>query len=494
MIRLQAGVYGLALVAGCANLAEDLGTATGGTADTGADAAADSVALRLDVYPSSGVQGVEPQSFSIARGPSMQGLHVDLQPTRRVSGVITGYEATPYMDVQVPGETVPVVANVTVIQPGTVAGASTNTSDRGTYSLQVPAGEGYQISVVPSEPALLPFVVSTDQVIDADRNYSLDIDFGVPVWGTVTMSDGSPAPTGTRVRLVDPVTGVVGASVEVDEAGRYMLRAEPGGVVVEVYGEAGSYIPTIETEAEATDPDGVQVDIDLGTLAPVVVQGRLIDSSGKVLEQAPVRFTARSLDGARGSLEVETDTDVNGRFSTQLLPGQWTVEYIPPYEADGISSPLEESLSVSTSDINLGTVKLPDRVSYTGRVLSPDGPALAGVIVTAREIGFDHYVYSTVTDDFGDFELDLPQTPVELSFAPPGGTFAVTFETVDDPTTSGQDHWLEWGTRLSGTVTYQNEAVPLSLIEIRDADDVLYGSTLTGEDGSFSIRIDIPGD
>jgi hypothetical protein len=204
-----------------------------------------------------------------------------------------------------------------------------------------------------------------------------------------------------------------------------------------------------------------------------------------------VLLTSTALDGADGTLEVETSTDDNGSFVARLIPGQFSVAILPPYEAP--SSPRVVSLAAQLGSTDMGIVQLAGLAPVRGVVSLPDGVGLAaGVSVTATQIGWSEYAWSTVTDEAGTYELLIPATDVELVCTPPASTEAATTR-VDVPLGGDGSVVLANGTGLQGVVQSATGVSSYTLVEVHDAvSDLVLGTALTNADGVFHVVVDMP--
>jgi len=484
----------LCLLPACSELnldmASELRTGDAASQDTGGGAD-ESALIVVDILPSGDAHGALPQSF-IIDGESRTGLDLELAPTIDISGTILGFSATPMLPtVGVPGDSnMPIAAQVSITQENSIAGQLSHTDEDGQYSLRLPAGTAYQGSVVPEDPVLLPFFTLPDETFTESTTLDVDLPYGVAVHGTVQQSDGSALPATATVVLIDPVTGVMGARAAVGDRGEYMLRALPGTLELTLLADSTGYIPSVRRTVEILEGDSIiQQDLDVGILEPTLVQGTLTSPSGVTLSGGLVRFKAIELESAHGSLTIVTKSITNGAFLTQLLPGRWSVEFIPPYDADSDLSPLGMELEVSEDEVHLGTIKLPGRVSIFSQVLDADLIPQAGVIVTAREMGFDGYTYSATSSANGELRLAVPPVPLTISMMPPDSESAITWFDLISPDSASPEFMLERGQILEGYVRLAGDPVSHSLVEIRDGLNHALGTTLTDEDGHFAVRL-----
>lgn len=489
MSRRTARLCLLAALTACAS-SKDAGFDTGFS--TGFDVEAVD-ALRLDVYPS-GATSLLPQSFTVTRTET-ESIAFELAPTVEVTGTITGTLPSP-IDITVPGEdAAAVVARVSLSIPGTIASAATTSSADGAYDLLVPASAtGYRLVAVAEDPVQLPLFVEDGLSITAPTTLDADLGLGAAVWGHVLQSDGTPIPSGATVRLVDETTGEAGPSATLESDGGWLLRALPGRYTLQVRGEGASVVPTLTDTLRITEDDLTRmVDFDAGFIDTGRVAGVITDSSGVPIDDAEVRFTAIQLpDVIEGATaEVSTDTDRNGLFARELVRGTWLMEVIPSYARTIESSPTSAIIEVDGPDVNLGSTALPDRLKVQATVTETGGNA-TGIVITAQERGFDHYTYTATTDASGDFRLDLPDVPLELTIQPPDGERPVTRLLVDRPAALAQVPLETEGSRLGGRLTQPGGAgLAFALVEVRGAGGALLGTTLTDGSGDFTLTVGV---
>lgn len=451
--------------------------------------------LRLDVYPSGDNPDLLQQSIILDEVRGALG-ELQLAPTVVLEGTITGFDASPHVDVVVPGqEDVPVWATIRVSQPLGISGDALETSEDGEYAMMLPAAEGYVLSVVPLDPALLPFLVDPDLLLSADTTLDVSLDYGAPVWGWVLQSDGSRIGTKADVHLEEPTTGVAGPYVEVDDNGYFMLRAQPGLYRLVLTGESASYLPALSQVVAVEAGTGAEVDVDVGLLDTRWVSGRIVDQDGQPVEQARIRCTSVDLLDANGVATVETESISTGAFSTRLLPGSWRCELIPAFDPSGGLAPTEIVVDVEEREVDLGSLTLPDRILLRIQVDDPSGAPAPNVVVTAQEKDFDNYTYTGTTDVSGTLEIALPPTALDLTLNPSTSSHAITHYSLLDPSeavASTLSLPLRDGTLFSGRLSAEGAPASYALVEVRDTEGNLYGTTFTDEEGAFSASIELP--
>lgn len=476
-----------ALVAAGCSSSKDAGLELGA-----ADSTSTGFPARLDVHPA-GDSEIQPQSFPIA--DIAEGtVAVTMASSIVITGTVTGYEIAPMADVEVPGNAnVPVQATVRAHLPGTIVDVSTSTDRDGEWQLELPAGQGYVLSVHPEVPAPLPLSVETDLSLLGSQRRDLELDAGVPVFGQVAQTDGAPLPDGAQARLRHDRSGVEGLPTTLSSDGRYLLRALPGEYTLIIDGERTSAMPTIELPLEVSQDDtGIEQNLSVGTLDLAFVEGRIFDAEGDDVDQVVVRFHADSLDGGltvAATATHETTTNNDGEFRRGLLPGQWTVEVIPPFDDDGAASPLRFSLEVEPDqDVDLGNIELPRRTTAAGLVTDASGNPVSGAIVSFTERGFDGHTYSQTTRGDGQFTRRTPAVPMELTLVPPTPNTAVTRLVVEDPSDLPRLE-LDEGVPFSGKVEAEGAPLDFALIEVYDDGGAFLGSTVTNGEGSFQLRV-----
>ena len=450
------------------------------------------IRLRLDVLPTVAVdEDLDPQSFWLADEADWQDMRLELQPTVEITGSMTGFSANPY-GVQVPGAAdVPVLGDVTVYQPDTIVSSTVQTDDAGAFSIRLPAGEGYQIAALPTEPPELPFYIEGDLSISSDEDLGeISLGYGDPIFGTVTNSSGEAIDC--TVRLIDAATGIQGGATQTDSSGFYMLRAEPGEYIVQTEPATGSTLPTIqEMVSFEEDAGGAQVDINVGEISPFLISGIPRSATGQTMYNAVVRLTSSALFQSSGSMVVETETNQSGEFLVYALPGEWTLEIIPPAEITDLTGPLEQAIQIGSADTNLGLIPLAEQVNLRREVLTAESYPAVNVLVTFVEQGFNNATYTAYTDSTGMLDVMVPDVPLDVRLTLTQGTAsAVTRRELLNPAVESESSWqLSSGVVLSGTITRPTDESGFSVIEVYDDSGEFYGSALTGADGAFSFSI-----
>jgi len=125
------------------------------------------------------------------------------------------------------------------------------------------------------------------------------------------------------------------------------------------------------------------------------------------------------------------------------------------------------------------------------QVLDFEGNPLSGALIQARELRFGGETFETYTGPAGTFTMDVSDTLLRWTLIPPDPSFgAITFEEAWPQDLDGGMLQAAEGVKLSGCVAAQGEALPFTLVEVRDEEEQLYGSILTDSLGCFFLGVD----
>jgi hypothetical protein len=502
------------LVVGCACSCDGSGMEdSGGNPNTDAPGdylPIDPADLRIDVTPFTDT--VAAQTWSPRAGTAWSNLSIQLAPLVQVTGVIHGYVPTP-TSITVPGEEDAIEADVVAFVPGTRNSDGTRSSaDTGRYTLQLPAGTGYMLGVVPTN-AQLPFVALANQTFTRDTDAPFELTESGAIFGyvvdrvpnidacayTVDEEESTCGVRGARVQLVESETGIGGPVYETEADGYFLLKTLSGAVYdleVSQGDSAPAPIPHVVSAKIWAEPgQNTRVDVQLGErTANTYLQGHVVDDDGNNVEDVVVRATATSLTRANGTLTIETETDRSGRFDEAILPGHWTIELIPPYDASLSLSPKTLDVEVKDGGLDLDDQTLLPRVAVATTVIDPStGIGVTGAAVSIREIGYDGYTFDAISDATGFVSLEATAVPVEVTVTPPSETGrAVTHFTYGGPNEIPAELPLAVGTIFAGSVSAPSVLDGGALLELRLAgEDEPFAAVQTGEDGTFSFRVDV---
>ena len=70
--------------------------------------------IRLDITPSDASSGLLPQSFILSAEDDWQNIELTLRPTTVLDGYVHGFSIYPYIDTTLPGEDLPVEAQIQI--------------------------------------------------------------------------------------------------------------------------------------------------------------------------------------------------------------------------------------------------------------------------------------------------------------------------------------------------------------------------------------------
>lgn len=479
----------LTLLLGCAEY--ELAAESFDDAPTGGRGLQEQYTLRVDVYPgaSEGVASL-PQSFFDVSFDSSYGYNaaLALQAPVRLTGQLSGFDANPNA-IGVPGQDSLVTGFVEAFVPGTPMDRVVATDEEGGFDLELVPASGYTLAVIPELPAELPFLVLEDQTVDANIDLSTYLDYGLPVYGQITVAQNTPLNQGVA-RLLHTETGVTGPSVPVDE-GFFMLRAYPGSYTLQIFDPADRYLPVLEKSVIVSGESvtGVQIDFDLPGLSQVVTTGEVKDPEGRAYEGVEVRFTSLSLRGLpEGSHSSTVTSNESGLFIARLPPGTYQMDFVPPFGDDISSTQISEAVLETNQELGVQTL---EPLILVQSQITHEGQGVGATLVRAQEIDGGGRVFQTTAADDGYFSLPVSAGALEWTFTPPTGSAAAT--TIDTRQASEMVERdripLDDGVLLQGQVTFEGEALPFSVVDIRDAQDTLWAQTVTDANGAFLVRV-----
>lgn len=457
------------------------------------------VDLRIDVYPPSvGADGTDlgllPQSFRGVGASTGWDVSLPLLDPVRLNGGLTGYVVNETADVAIPGDAQRIRGVFEAHVPDTIMARSVATDIDGEFRLDVVPNDDYTLGWIPEAQYGLPFLVTSADALQTDTDLSVELDAGLPVYGRVTHSDdGLPTPSGTVVQPIDVRTGIAGPITEVDASGEYAIRLYPGDYELLVWHPDNLFFPEQRVALNVADADGRRLDVHYSTLSTPTLVSEVHDADGVPRANVSVRIVSTSLQGTPdGSLTVETETGPNGLFAARLVPGNYVIELIPGYEA-AVGPVRFEDIDIRT-DMDLGSLTVPARPTVEASVVGPTGAPVPDTLVRAQERGFYGYVYETTTDELGEFALPVADTDLVWTFEPPAAAGLATTFVTGGPEAVDQDRVdIAEGELITGTVTWQGDAVPYALVDVRDDEDRLFATASTDADGIFEIRVDVTG-
>ncbi|MGB0678812.1 MAG: hypothetical protein ACPGUV_04035 [Polyangiales bacterium] len=324
------------------------------------------------------------------------------------------------------------------------------------YALRTINAVRYEVEVLPQgdDERLLPPARFRDVVIDApegsarfDIRYEADlVAFSGRVFGTA--DGGAPVPEdGLRVRAVRREDGEVISSTDISggagrEAGAFFIRLDPSWTtcddcfVIE-FSAAGDrpLFPTVWVDPRTFLAGVGTPSVQVPKVSPVQLAGQaLAAENGRPLGGAVLSFTSDNVlnmkSGLIGKFQVQTLSDAEGRFSVELLPGDYDVVMTPEQSDNAAVHVVRHTVGPVSSQL---TLQARERVSFGGEVRTWDGrrvPA-AAVVATAQRQGplseltaaavFGRSQEGTTTAD-GNFALALDEGGYDLQLRPAQGS------------------------------------------------------------------------
>jgi hypothetical protein len=491
-------VAALLLFAGCIGGTFD--TAVGTGRPRAMDGMVEPGTLRLDVSPADDALGLLPQSFILAPADYVEVDQVtrELSPTVSLSGTLTADTLQGWgIAASASG---PLAATVSAQRTSLRQGGAASTDENGQFAFSLPGAQPYSITITPRDATQTPLTVFANRNVGQDMQLDELISAGAPLYGRVADYSADERAGEVAMHLERDDTGARSATFYSDSQGWYVARAEPGyayTLVVEGSADApDGPIPTLRLPVTIEGAEGANLDVDVGARAGVSLRFRVQEEDGTRVSRPRARATSERLE--LGTLEVEVEGQDDGWITFTLPPGTWTIEVIPGHDRPDLSPRVMESVEVQAGeDVDLDPQVLAPSARLSGVVYdaSEAHQPAADVSITAHATGYGGYTFSTVTDEDGHYTMQVPRTALRLEATPADpGLGAFTY--VDADLQDGEmelDLDLPAGTALSGTLTSDGKPVPYAHVLVYDhVYGILLARTLTGADGSYAVRVDVP--
>lgn len=265
----------------------------------------------------------------------------------------------------------------------------------GAFSVELAPGS-YQVTVRVEDNAVPLFSVADLEVTEG----TLVFDIALPdpetyfnVTGSVVRQgeeDRTIPLRGASIILVSPETGVVMSTTGETVDGVFSVQVPPAEAAYGVRispGDDGEPVPDLTLETVL-----IEGDTDLGEL----VAGGWADAVDVTNWRVEgVNGEAQAIDGAavfflqeleHGRFSRITFANEEGRFSSSLIPGDYTVTLIPPEDLIWAAGSFSLTVNESTQE---QAFPLPHKPTLQGFVLAPTGMPVDGVTVIAESVDPD---------------------------------------------------------------------------------------------------------
>ncbi|MFI5454183.1 MAG: carboxypeptidase regulatory-like domain-containing protein [Isosphaerales bacterium] len=301
------------------------------------------------------------------------------------------------------------------------------TDEQGRYPISLPGDFSYFI-VVTAHPGFAPIELRW-LAPEIPENYTLALEHGVPIGGTVRDDQGRPI-AGARVLLKVNAptprgrpnayvsTGAEVAAAITDAEGRWRSEALPA-----------STGPGVRLDVELAHPDHVTVEQLISAeqaraLTSVQVMEPGVSLAGTVLspDGGPVaEATVVVVQQHRVGMLTRVKTDQNGRFHTGRFLDLKFSETMLTVQAQGFASAVRRVKITPTTPPQV--VQLAPRRPLRGHVVDAQGRTVAGAVVSSTQgLGNGPLDWEAETDENGRFEWpDAPAFGTILldAFKPP---------------------------------------------------------------------------
>jgi hypothetical protein len=250
-----------------------------------------------------------------------------------------------------------------------------------------------------------------------------------------TAEEGAPQ-AAVQVQAFDEAGGTHSLPAITDEDGQFCValalphEGHDALVTLRVSG-LDRLSPTLEQLVMVTSGQSHhEIDVHVGSYgAPVEVTGQILDVLGDPVSGASVSFTGEVTTGGRFSAVASTNDE--GIYTVALLAGVYRARAVPRPEShagaveilDFVVDPAKPDEADSPFDR-----PLPDRPTLSGRVLGPGADRMPVPEVEVRaelsvsatsDGGARNRLFTTLTDEYGYFDLPLDPGEYRLHVRPP---------------------------------------------------------------------------
>ncbi|MBT3220626.1 MAG: carboxypeptidase regulatory-like domain-containing protein [Proteobacteria bacterium] len=453
--------------------------------------------FRLDVYPPEDMVDEDgksinalPQSFPDQNTDSPNLGNINLSSPILVSGILSGYNVTPWLDAEIPGTETTVEAQVSLALANTIQSYHVTTNENGYFSSHVVPGLDYTVSFVPEDPNV-PFASQSASLQSSKTDLDISLGYGNPLWGLVTDKNGIPLED-VPIRAINDI-GIASSTTLTDEQGQYSLRLNSGTYQLQALGResAMGHDPVITIDEVEIDTVGAQVNIEYSNIALTPLGGGVVDEDGNPVDDVTVRFLSTSLDNYTDAAAVafDVETNANGNFDTRLLPGTYEVELLPPADGQHTAKSMGE-IEVGEQSKNIPTETLDSFVQWSG-YMTLRGMDVPNARLHCTENGYANRHWSAIADDSGYFSIAVPQSSIECVATPPGSRvdLAVTDAKLNLSEDTELDLEFEDGVEVTGTLLLDGEPIQWAVLEVRGSNNQLYALALSDEEGTFTFRL-----
>lgn len=239
---------------------------------------------------------------------------------------------------------------------------------------------------------------------------------------------------GLQVRAIEVDTERVVSSIgETDEDGRVTLRI--GQTSSDYLIRVTSSVGRDPFPAVSVDPEVVLADdrerkiIYIPRLRPIQASGRVQDVQNAPVAGATVRFLSTGIFGGtqlglEGSFSASAVTSEDGTFSTELLPGFYSISVTPPGDIGNTWGVLTSEAAVAGEITSIETLTVPPQVGLRGWVSTFREEVAPGVTVVARARPITdsiatHRSQEVVSNSIGAFAMSVDEGVYDMSVKVP---------------------------------------------------------------------------
>lgn len=411
-----------------------------------------------------------------------------------LSGVVTGWYATPWSSVTPPGTADPVPnAYVVFDSPNQPGERMAQTDVLGEYAIDVVPQKEMRVRVHTGDPMIAPISLDIKQSSSADVD--LDLGYGITLYGSILDSGGVPlSEFEVQAESADELET---ASTYTNELGFFQLQVPTGSWRIISKGRDDGRDPIQTSDWYEVSEEAVRIDLVYNNLDLITVGGRVVDNTGNGVSNVSIQFQSTSLHSYKDIAEYSTSVTTNstGHFDTKVISGLYTINVLAP-EASQLSNKSFELMIDDPSETEIEDTVLNDFMDTDLFLEDEDGAPLIDASVLVRETIANGRHWTLYTDNFGNISTQLPMGELQVEITPPGDRLELVltrlvWDTAESPFLSVV---VEAGVLFTGNAfgDYDAEMIPIenAWFEVTDSQNEIIAMGLTQDDGWFEFRVE----
>ncbi len=289
----------------------------------------------------------------------------------------------------------------------------------GKYWVVVPRYDKYRLRFKPPVGVNLQLGQIDSISIQSDTVINFSLISGIAISGTVTETNGSPAPL-TQLSLKRIIDGVKLplTNNKSDSLGDYSIIAPAGAYTLQFAPPRGQPLVAVAFDSVTISADTV---VNVTLTSGIIVNATIIDIDGIPLQNADMDVTRES-DLVR-LFTPHDKTDSNGLAVLILPPDIYEFKADPPL-GQLLDKSVIRNINISIDTALSFTLNNLSRITVTGRIVDMQGNGLPNIEIAART--YPEQIPLTVkrqfSDSLGFFNSAVPIGSIDVLIAPPRGS------------------------------------------------------------------------